>query len=118
MLTQLLVTWVVNALSLWIISKLPLGVTLEGFGTALWTALALGLLNALIRPILFILSLPLTILTLGLFTFVINAIIFALAASLVKGFQLKNWVSALLAPIVLGLINSVLFHLLQVPVTR
>jgi len=115
MLTQLIVTWVVNALSLWLISRLPLGVTLDGFGTALWTALALGLLNTLLRPILWLLSLPLTILTLGLFTFVINAIIFAVAAQLVEGFKLNNWLSALIAPIVLGLVNSVLFHLLGTP---
>jgi putative membrane protein len=112
MITQLIVTWVVNALSLWLISRLPLGVTLDSFGTALWTALTLGLLNALVRPILWLLSLPLTILTLGLFTFVINAIIFALAARLVEGFKLKSWVSALIGPIALGLVNSVLFHLL------
>lgn len=118
MLTQLAITWVVNGLSLWLISKLPLGVTLDGFGTALWTALALGLLNALLRPILFVLSLPLTILTLGLFTFVINAIIFGLAASLVEGFRLKNWLSALVSPIALGLINSILFQVLQTPATR
>jgi putative membrane protein len=118
MLTQLAITWVVNGLSLWLISKLPLGVTLDGFGTALWTALTLGLLNALLRPILFVLSLPLTILTLGLFTFVINAIIFGLAASLVEGFRLKNWLSALVGPIALGLINSILFQVLQTPTTR
>ncbi|MCS6782626.1 MAG: phage holin family protein [Gloeomargarita sp. SKYBB_i_bin120] len=112
MLTKLLVTWVVNALSLWILSRLPLGIRLQGFGTALWTALVLGLLNALVRPVLLLLTLPLNLLTLGLFTLVINALIFALAASLVKGFRLDSWVSALVGPILLTVLNGVLFRLL------
>ncbi|MEN9227047.1 MAG: phage holin family protein [Gloeomargarita sp. HHBFW_bins_205] len=112
MLTKLLVTWVVNGLSLWIISRLPLGVRIEGFGTALWTALVLGLLNALVRPLLLVLTLPLNILTLGLFTLVVNALIFAIAAAVVKGFRLQSWVSAFIGPILLAVLNGLLFKLL------
>lgn len=114
MIVHLLVVWLVTAVSLLIISKLPLGVEIDSFGTALVAAFILGILNALLRPILAFFALPLTILTLGLFAFVLNAIVFALAAWLVDGFRLRGGcLSALIGPILLGILNSLIFGLLR-----
>ena len=88
-IVSLLVAWLITAVSLFIISKLPIGVEIDTFPKALISAAVFGLLNALVRPVIFFLSLPITILTLGLFLFVLNAIIFGLAAYLVHGFRLR-----------------------------
>ncbi len=112
---NLLVTWLVTSISLLIISQIDFfGIKVKDFGTALLVAVVLGILNALLRPILSFVSFPLIILTLGLFSFVINAAIFWLAAALVPGFQLRGGcLSALIGPIVLGLINSLLMGILR-----
>lgn len=103
-------TWLVTTISLLIISNLPIGIEIKNFRTAVIAALVLGLLNALVLPILQFLAIPLTLLTLGLFSFVVSAIVFALAARLVDGFYLRNgfW-SALIGSIVVGLLNSLIF---------
>ncbi len=112
---NLLAIWLVTSVSLLIISQIDLfGIEIEDFGTALVVALVLGILNALLRPILSFVSFPLIILTFGLFSFVINAAIFWIASGLVSGFKLKGGcLSALIGPVVLGLINSVLMGILR-----
>jgi putative membrane protein len=112
-IVSLLVAWLVTAVSLFIISKLPIGVEIDTFPKALISAAVFGLLNALVRPVIFFLSLPITILTLGLFLFVLNAIIFGLAAYLVHGFRLRWGIwSALIGSIALSIINSIINKLL------
>ena len=112
-IVSLLVAWLVTAVSLFIISKLPIGVEIDTFPKALISAAVFGLLNALVRPVIFFLSLPITILTLGLFLFVLNAIIFGLAAYLVHGFRLRWGIwSALIGSIALSIINSIISKLL------
>ncbi|MBD1928747.1 phage holin family protein [Trichocoleus sp. FACHB-90] len=112
-IVSLLVAWLVTAVSLFIISKLPIGVEIDTFPKALISAAVFGLLNALVRPVIFFLSLPITILTLGLFLFVLNAIIFGLAAYLVHGFRLRWGIwSALIGSIALSIINSIIYKLL------
>ncbi|MBX3011848.1 MAG: phage holin family protein [Caldilineaceae bacterium] len=103
-------SWIVTTISLLIISNLPLGIEIRSFRTALIGALVLGLLNALLLPILQFLAIPITFLTLGLFSFVVSAIVFALAARLVDGFYLRNgfW-SALVGSILVGILNSLIF---------
>lgn len=114
MLVQLLVTWLVTAVSLVIITELPLGVEIDRFRTALVAAAVLGILNAFLRPVLAFFTFPLTILTFGLFAIVLNAIIFLLASALVEGFKIRGGcLTALIAPILLGLLNSVIFALLR-----
>lgn len=114
MISHLLIVWLVTSVSLLIISKLPLGIEIDDFGTALVAALVLGILNALVRPVLAFFTFPLTLLTFGLFTFVLNAIVFTLAAALVDGFHLRGGcLSALIGPILLSLLNSLLFRLLS-----
>lgn len=109
----ILITWLVTTISFLIIARLPLGVEIDSFGKAAVSAAVFGVLNALLRPILGFFTFPLILLTLGLFLFVLNAIIFGLAAALVTGFRLRWGIwSALLGSITLSLINSVLFNLL------
>jgi putative membrane protein len=111
---ELLVAWLVTSISLFIISKLPLGVEIDGFGKAAWSAAVFGILNALLRPILGFLTFPITLLTFGLFALVLNAIIFGLAAALVEGFRLRwGFWSALIGAIALSVINSLIFQLLH-----
>jgi putative membrane protein len=110
---NLLLTWLVTALSLLLITRLDMGITVRSFGTALVAALIIGLVNAILGPILHFLTFPLTFLTLGLFALVVNALLFWVAAALVPGFRLRNgfW-SALLGSILLSVINAVIFWLL------
>lgn len=107
----LLITWLVTTVSLFIISKLPLGIYIDSFAKAAISAAVFGILNALLRPVIAFLALPITFLTFGLFSLVINAIIFGLAAWLVQGFSLRWGIwSALLGAFVLSLVNSAIFH--------
>ncbi|AFY48593.1 putative membrane protein [Nostoc sp. PCC 7524] len=110
---NLILTWLVTSISFLIISKLPLGIEIDGFGKAAIAAAVFGLLNALLLPILTVLAFPLIILTLGLFFLVLNAIIFALAAYLVEGFRLRwGFWSALIGSLALAIINSILLGIL------
>ncbi len=84
------------------------GVAVSGFWAALWLALFLGVVNVVIKPILIILTLPINILTLGLFTFVINALLILLASSVIKGFEVSGFWTAMLFGIVLSVISYVL----------
>ncbi len=95
----LLARWAVNAAALLLVAYLYPGVTVESFFAALIAALVLGLVNAVIRPILVILTLPATILTLGLFIFVINALLFWFVAEIVHGFKVTGFGAALLGSI-------------------
>ncbi|MBD6614849.1 phage holin family protein [Nostoc sp. B(2019)] len=109
----LIITWLVTAISFLIISKLPIGVEIDNFGKALITAAVFGILNALLLPVLTLFTLPFIILTLGLFFFVLNSIIFGISAALVPGFRLRyGFWSALLGSLALAIINSILLRLI------
>ena len=97
----------ITMLGLWLADRLLDGVTITGSGTFVLAALLLGFVNALIRPIAVILTLPLTILTLGLFLFVINALMFSLVATLLSGFVVAGFGSALLGAIVVSLTSLI-----------
>lgn len=84
------------------------GVTVRSFMSALWVALLLGIVNMLLRPFLILITLPINILTLGLFTFVINGLIILLVSSVVKGFQVSGFWIAVLFSIVLSIVNYVM----------
>jgi putative membrane protein len=101
----LLARWILNAAALLLVAYLYPGVHVEGFVPALVAALVLGLVNAVIRPILVILTLPATLLTLGLFLFVINAFLFWLVAEVVRGFTVTGFGAALLGSILYSLIT-------------
>ncbi|MBW4667448.1 MAG: phage holin family protein [Cyanomargarita calcarea GSE-NOS-MK-12-04C] len=109
----LIITWLVTAISFLVISKLPIGVQIDNFGKALISAAVVGILNALLLPILTFFTFPFILLTLGLFFFILNAVIFGLAAILVPGFSLKyGFWSALIGSISLAIINSILLRLI------
>ena len=108
-----LLQWLVSGLAIIITAYLLPGVALTGFLAALVTALILGLINAIIRPVLILLTLPLNILTLGLFTLVINALLVMLAAAIVPGFAVRGFWWALLFGIVLAIVNAALSPLLK-----
>ena len=97
--------FVVMALAMLGISKLLPGFQLTGFGPALVAAIVLALVNTVVRPILFVLTLPFTIVTLGLFIFVVNAICLALVAWLVPGFTISGFWAALFGAIVISLVS-------------
>jgi len=110
---KLLLVWVVNTVALLAVAYLMPSVRVESFGTALIAAALLGLANAVIRPILILLTLPVTVLTLGLFIFVINGLIFLGVAQVVQGFQVLGFWHAVGASIVFSLVSWVLSSLVQ-----
>lgn len=103
-----LIRLLVTALAAMVTAYILPGVTIPDFTTALILALVLSILNLLVKPILVILTLPVTVITLGLFLFVINAVIILLATKIVKGFTVDNFFWALLFSIVLTIINSIM----------
>ncbi len=111
-IAQLLVTWLIAALGLMLGATLLPGIQIRGFGSALLAALGIGLVNAFIEPFILLLALPLTILTLGLFALVINALMLMLVSAIVPGFKIRNIGWAILFSIVLAVLSylaSVLF---------
>lgn len=106
---QFLVTVLINAVALFIISRLNLGLRIDDLGVTLIAALVLGALNAIVRPVLQFLSLPITIITLGLFALVINAFMFWLMGRLV-GVPMSNWILAWLAYSIIVWIISALIR--------
>jgi len=113
-----LLQWVVSGLAIIITAYLLPGVAVDGFMAALVTALILGLINAVIRPILLLLTLPLNVLTLGLFTLIINALLVMLAAAIVPGFAVQGFWWALLFGIVLAIVNAALSPLWKSQASR
>ncbi|WP_420472923.1 phage holin family protein [Noviherbaspirillum sp. ST9] len=109
---RLLVTWLINAAALFALPYLMQSVRVESFTTALVAALVLGLVNVLIRPILVLLTLPVTVLTLGLFIFVINGLLFWAVANFVGGFQVAGFWSAMMAALLYSLISWALSALI------
>ena len=95
----------IGAAGLWLASRLVPGMHLEGTGTLVLAAFLLGLVNAVVRPVLVLLTLPVTVLTLGLFLLVVNAAMLGLVAALLDGFQLAGFWSAVLGSIVVGLVS-------------
>ncbi|QEH40075.1 phage holin family protein [Chitinophaga sp. XS-30] len=107
----ILIRILVTALAALLAQYILPGVSISDFTTALLVAIVLGLLNLIVKPVLVILTLPVTVLTLGLFLLVINALIVMWASSLVKGFKVDNFWWALLFSVVLSVISSVLLSL-------
>ena len=109
---KLIAAWIVNALTLLALPYVIPSIQVAGFGTALLVAVVLGLINTLLRPLLILLTLPATLLTLGLFIFVINALLFQLAGYLVDGFNVGGFWPALLGSLAYSLISWLLSAIL------
>ncbi len=108
---KILVHWVLNALVIIVAAYILPGVSVDGFIPALLVAIVLGVLNAVIRPIFIILTLPITILTLGLFLFVINSTLVYVTSWLVPDFHVESFWWAFLYGIVLTILNFIVHHL-------
>ncbi len=105
---KIIISWLILTLAIIITSLILPGVAISGIGSALIAALVLGLINTFIKPIFIILTLPINILTLGLFTFIINAVLILLADYLVSGFSVRNFWWALLFSLILSLVRHFL----------
>ena len=105
---RFLVHWLMVAAALWVAAYLVPGVRFSSTGNLLLAALVLGLVNALVRPLLFIITLPITVVTLGLFYLVVNGLAFGLAAALVPGFTVRSFTSAILGALVVSVVSWVL----------
>jgi putative membrane protein len=102
---RLLINWLLSALAVWVVAQLIPGFHVRGATAALVAAVVIGLVNATLGLLLKILTFPLTILTLGLFWFVINALMLELAATIVRGFRVDSFAAAFWGAIVLSLVN-------------
>jgi putative membrane protein len=111
---KLIVRWLLLAAALLLVAHLYSGVSVSSFGAALIAAFVIGLLNTLVRPLLVLLTLPVTVLTLGLFLFVINALMFWAAAYLLSGFNVAGFTAALIG----SLLYSVCGMVIDVAVER
>ncbi|MGE0803302.1 MAG: phage holin family protein [Lautropia sp.] len=109
---KLLLGWAINAAALFLLPYLVPAVQMKSFGTALLVALVIGLLNTFIRPVLFILTLPITVLTLGLFTLVLNGLMFWLASRFIDGFAVDGFWWAVLGALVYSIISWAISSLL------
>lgn len=103
----LLISIIVNALSVMIAAYIIPGVTVDSFLTAVLVTIVMGFMNVIVKPILTLLTLPITVLTLGLFLFVINLIILYLVDAVIPGFEIGGILSAILFSIVLSVIGSI-----------
>ena len=109
---RLLLGWAINAAALFLLPYLVPAVHIKSFVTALVVALVIGLLNTFIRPVLFILTLPITIVTLGLFTLVLNGLMFWIASRFVAGFNIGGFWWAVLAALIYSIISWAISSLL------
>lgn len=110
---ELLLVWLLNAVALLVVAYILPGITVASFGSALIAALVLGLLNTLVKPLLILLTLPITIVTLGLFLLVLNALVFWFAGSILKGFHVNGFWWALLGAFVYSVVSGLLSRLLS-----
>ena len=99
------IRWLINAVGLLIVSKIMESIEIDGLITAVVAAAVIGIINIFLRPILIILTLPINILTLGLFTLVINGLIFYFVGSIVEGFHVTGYLAAFLGALILSIIN-------------
>jgi putative membrane protein len=103
----LLIRWILNTLALFVVVELVPGFHYTSIVSLAIAALILGLLNAIVRPILYFLTLPLTIVTLGLFLIVLNAVMLELTAAIAPGFKIDDFVAAIIGAIVLAIVSWV-----------
>ncbi len=110
---KLIAKWLLSAAALLFVAYIYSGVEVKTFTAALIAALVIGLLNTIVRPILVVLTLPVTIVTLGLFLFVINALMFWAASGLLEGFHVRDFVAALVGSVIYSLLGIVIESALE-----
>lgn len=110
---HIIIRWVISALAILLTAYLVPGVQVVSFATALLVAVVLGIVNAILKPLLVLLTLPITVLTLGLFMFIINAVMILIVDRLIPGFSVDSFLTALLFSLVLSVVNWFLFSLVR-----
>jgi putative membrane protein len=115
MLVHLIASWFVSAAALWLVAQIVPGIKVRGFGSALVATVIIALVNATVGPVLKFLFFPVTILTLGLFLLVLNALLLKLASAFTPGFEVHGFFSAVLGSVVLTIVAAVLRHLVFHP---
>jgi len=113
MIVRFVLAWLVNTAALIAVAYLMPSITVSSFTAALIAALVLGLVNAIVRPVLVLLTLPVTILTLGLFIFVLNGLLFWMVASWLEGFHVAGFWSGVLGAILFSIVSWLLSALVQ-----
>jgi len=108
---QYIINWLLITVAVFVSAELIPGVMVKNFFTAFVVAVVMGIINTFIKPILLVLTLPINVFTLGIFTLVINAGLVMLAAYFVEGFSVRGFWQALLFSIILSLVNSVLHYI-------
>ena len=108
----LILVWILNAVALLIVAYILPGIAVSSFGSALIAALVLGLLNTLVKPVLVLLSLPITIVTLGLFLLILNGLLFWFAGSVLTGFTVNGFWWAMLGALIYSIVSGLLTGLL------
>ncbi|MBI3380462.1 MAG: phage holin family protein [Aquabacterium sp.] len=105
---KMIIRWLLLACALVLLTQLDPGIQVRSFGAALWAAFVIGLLNAFVRPLLILLTLPVTVLSMGLFLFVINALTFQMASGLLDGFHVQGFWHALLGSVLYSVCSLVI----------
>src|SRR5205809_4985170 len=113
MLSHLLLSWLISALSLWLTAQIVPGIRIAGFGTAMVATVVIAIVNATIGLIVKVIAFPLTFITLGLFLFVINAFLLKLASMFIPGFVVRGFLAALLGSIVITVLNEILRSMIR-----
>jgi putative membrane protein len=110
---HVIIKWLCLTAAVMVTAYLMDGIHVDGFANALGTAAVLGVLNVILRPILFVLTLPITILTLGLFTFILNALMLKIASGLIPGFSVVGFWTAVFGALVISIVNWILNTLIR-----
>lgn len=113
MLFSLLLAFLINAASLWVVTLIIPGITIANWQTLAVAAIVVGLVNALIRPIVQLIALPISIITFGIFAIIINGLMLLLAANFVSGFTVSGFWPAVIGALVLSLVSAVLSSLMK-----
>jgi putative membrane protein len=117
-MVKLVVKWLLSATALLFVAYVYSGVQIRSFGAALLAALVIGLFNSVVRPILVLLTLPVTLVTLGLFLFIINALMFWAAASVLEGFHVSGFGAALIGSLLYSLVGVLIESALETLFTK
>jgi putative membrane protein len=112
-MVKLLVHWVLSALCLLLVARLVPGIFVKGLGTALIAAVVIGLVNGTLGALLKFLTFPLSVLTFGIFWFVINALMLKLAAAFVPGFEVRGFLPAFWGGVILSFLNLIVRHFMR-----
>jgi putative membrane protein len=107
-MVHIIAVWLVSALALWLVARIVPGIEVRGFGDAMIAAVVIAIMNALVGPVLRFLAWPITFLTLGLFSLVINAIILKLASMFSPGFRVRGFFNAIIGALLLTVLEALL----------